>query len=181
MKKIVVASKNPVKIQAVREGFAKLFPDQKFEIEGVNVESGVSDQPITDDETVLGAYNRVTNAGELAAEADFWVGIEGGIEAKVHDMEAFAWVVVRAKDGRIGKSKTATFFLPPKVAELINQGMELAEADDLVFKRKNSKHTTGAVGILTGEVITRTTYYSQAVVCALIPFYNPELYPVEQP
>lgn len=180
MKKIVVASQNPVKIQAVQEGFAQLFPSQQFTVEGVSVESGVRDQPATDDETFLGAYNRMVNAAVASPEADYWVGIEGGIEKKVADMEAFAWVVVRAKDGRIGKSKTATFFLPPKVAELIDQGMELAEADDLVFERQNSKHSTGAVGILTGEVITRTTYYSHAVVCALIPFCNPELYPARQ-
>jgi non-canonical (house-cleaning) NTP pyrophosphatase len=34
----------------------------------------------------------------------------------------------------------------------------------------------GAVGILTGDVLTRTTYYEPAIILALIPFKNPELY-----
>jgi len=54
--------------------------------------------------------------------------------------------------------------------------MELGEADDRVFERSNSKQTNGAIGLLTGNVIDRTTLYAPAVVFALIPFKNPELY-----
>lgn len=44
--KIVVASKNPVKIKATLGGFEKMFPDVVFETEGVSVSSGVSEQPL---------------------------------------------------------------------------------------------------------------------------------------
>lgn len=37
--KIVVASKNPVKINAAREGFKKMFPEVDFEVEGISVPS----------------------------------------------------------------------------------------------------------------------------------------------
>jgi non-canonical (house-cleaning) NTP pyrophosphatase len=62
------------------------------------------------------------------------------------------------------------------VVELIDQGMELGEADDVVFGRNNSKQKNGAVGILTGDVVTRTSYYVEAVCLALIPFRNWKLY-----
>jgi len=83
---------------------------------------------------------------------------------------------VKSRDGKIGKGKTGSFFLPQKVAELVRQGMELGEADDIVFGKKNSKQANGAIGILTDDVITRTTYYVPAIIMALIPFKNEELY-----
>lgn len=176
MKKIIIASQNPVKIDATLNGFRKMFPDGEFEIEGVSVPSGVSDQPGTDGETFSGALNRATNAQQKHPGADFYVGIEGGIEEKNGEMEAFAWVVVREDGDGFGKGRTGTFFLPPRIAELIKQGKELGEADDIVFQRTNSKQENGAIGILTGNAIDRAAYYTEAVVIALIPFKNPELY-----
>jgi inosine/xanthosine triphosphatase len=91
------------------------------------------------------------------------------------ELAAFAWVVVRNRQG-VGKSRTGTFFLPPAVAELIEQGKELGEADDIVFGRTNSKSENGAIGLLTGDVIDRAELYAHAVVLALVPFKNRELY-----
>jgi inosine/xanthosine triphosphatase len=175
MKKIVVASKNPVKINAALSGFLKMFPNEQFEVEGVSVQSGVSEQPQNDSETFTGALNRAENASK-EIKADYWVGIEGGIEQKDSGMEAFAWVVIKSADGKLGKGRTGTFFLPPQIAELIKNGKELGEADDVVFGIKNSKQENGAVGILTGDAIDRTKYYTEAVVLALIPFKNEKLY-----
>jgi inosine/xanthosine triphosphatase len=175
MKKIVIASKNPVKIQAVKNGFKKMFPSQKFEFISVSVASGVSDQPLSNNETFLGAKNRADNASKELKDADFYCGIEGGIGPIDNEMEAFAWVVVKSVD-RYGKSRTATFFLPKQVVQLIKEGKELGDADDIVFNRKNSKQENGAVGILTGDIIDRTKYYTEAIILALIPFKNVDLY-----
>jgi inosine/xanthosine triphosphatase len=177
MKKVVIASKNPVKIQSVRDGFKKMFPDLTVEFSGVSVGSGVSDQPMSNDETLKGAKIRAKNASTHPdfVDADFYAGIEGGIEKVNGEMEAFAWVVITSGD-IVGKSRTSTFFLPKQVVELIEQGKELGEADDIVFDRHNSKQKSGAVGILTENVIDRTYYYTEAVVLALIPFRNRDLY-----
>ena len=176
MKHIVVASQNPVKIQAALLGFQAMFPGEMFEVEGISVPSGVGEQPMSDGETFQGAQNRMEGASRERVEADFWVGIEGGIEEKTMGMEVFAWILVKSKEGKIGKGRTGTFFLPEKIAELIRQGTELGKADDLVFGRTNSKHGNGAVGILTGDVVDRTKYYVEAMVFALIPFRNEGLY-----
>lgn len=176
MKKIIVASKNPVKINATLSGFQKMFPDEQFEIEGVSASSGVSDQPQNDSETFCGAWNRANNASKSNQSADFFVGIEGGIEEKDSEIETFAWVVVRTRENGFGKGRSGAFFLPPQVAKLIRQGKELGVADDIVFGRANSKQENGAVGILTGDVIDRTGFYTEAVILALIPFKNRELY-----
>lgn len=176
MKKIVVASKNPVKINAVEQAFQKMFKDMDCSVSGMSVSSGVSDQPMTDEETYVGAENRANSAYEAESDADYWVGIEGGLEEKEDDMEAFAWVVIRSKDGRYGKGRSSTFFLPDKVSKLIKEGKELGDACDIVFQEHNAKQKQGTIGILTDNNIDRTKYYIEPTIIALIPFKNSTLY-----
>ncbi len=174
MKTIVVASANPVKIAAALEGFQRMFPHEQFTAHGVSVPSGVSDQPMTDAETLQGALNRVAAAHAQMPQADYWIGLEGGVEDRAGELECFAWMVV--SDGaRTGKSRTATFYLPEEAARLVRGGMELGHADDVVFGRSNSKQQNGSVGLLTADAVDRTAYYVQAVILALIPFKNPSL------
>ncbi len=175
MKKIVVSSQNPVKLEAVRNGFKRLFLDTPFEMINVSVESGVSDQPMNDEETRAGATNRAIEAREAVPGGDYWVGVEGGCDFLGEDMVAFAWIVVLGENNH-GSARTALFRLPKKVQDLVASGMELGLADDQVFGEENSKQNSGAVGLLTGDVVTRTTLYEQAVILAFIPFKNPELY-----
>lgn len=175
MKQILVASKNPVKIQSALDGFIEMFPSDEFEVMGVAVESGVSNQPKSDSETFTGALNRVLNASLVNDRADFWVGIEGGIQVVDDEMMAFAWVVIRSAE-KIGKARTGAFFLPKPVVKLILAGKELGEADDIIFNRRNSKQQNGAIGILTNDVLNRANFYKPAVIMALIPFKNTEIY-----
>ncbi|OGD83021.1 hypothetical protein A2572_01005 [Candidatus Collierbacteria bacterium RIFOXYD1_FULL_40_9] len=174
--RVFVGSINPVKELAVKSAFQKTLPQYEAMVHGLAVPSGVRAQPMTDAETLLGAKNRLANLTQFATSADFWVGIEGGVEVVGRQIESFAWVVVKSKEGVYGKSRTATFTLPSQVSELVLKGMELGDADDLVFGQSNSKRTNGSVGIMTGDIITRTTYYEHALILALIPFKSPDLY-----
>jgi inosine/xanthosine triphosphatase len=174
MKKIVVASKNPVKKLATEVGFRKIFPDEEFEIVGIAVASGVNDQPMTQLETLQGAINRVHNARDAMPDADFHIGIEGGIQPVGDELQVLAWVVILSQ-GKMGKAQTGIFYLPQEVATLIHEGYELGHADDKVFGRENSKQGSGSIGILTNDVLDRTEYYVQAVMMALVPFINPNL------
>ncbi len=176
MKKVIIASKNPVKINSTKAGFEEVFSGESFEYQGLSAPSGVPDQPRSDETALLGAKNRVLYLSKENPEADFWVGIEAGIEKKGDEMEAFAWVVVQSREGLMGKGKSGTFFLPPQIVELIDNGMELGHANDVVFGIKDSKLEQGAVGILTHMAITRTALYAHAVVLALIPFKNEKLF-----
>lgn len=156
-------------------GFQCVFPNEKFEIETVAVSSGVPDQPMSDEITRKGAVNRAQNGKERFPDADFWVGVEGGCDYLNGDMISFAWICVLGKED-CGTSRTAIFQLPREVQSLVEAGMELGDADDRVFGQKNSKQEAGAVGLLTGNVVTRTTLYEQAVILALIPFKDQKLY-----
>lgn len=158
-------------------GFEKMFPQAAYDLKAVDVPSGVSVQPEGDEEMLRGAQNRAEAARNLIPDADYWVGVEGGTEDNGVDMQAYAWVVVLSPSG-VGKGRTGAFYLPKAIADLVRQGIELGEADDIYFGRSNSKQANGAIGLLTGDVIDRAQYYEHAVIMALIPFKNPELYQI---
>jgi len=177
MKRICIASANPVKVRAAQQGFERMFPSDHFTMIPIATKLNLPAQPATDEETLHCAEQRVLNARDLTPQADYWVGIEGGIADWTIGMGAFAWVVIQDGSGRIGRGRTGEFFLPERVAALVRQGVELGEADDRVFSRNNSKQGNGAIGLLTADAIDRAELYVPAVIFALIPFKNPDLYP----
>ena len=172
---IIVGSKNPVKIDCTEEAFSEMF-EKAFTVSGVQTASEVSDQPMGLEETLLGAQNRVKNARNFFPEADFWVGIEGGLSEDSLGMFAFAWVCIENKKGKKGTAQTGTFYLPDAIVKLVKSGMELGQADDEFFKENNSKQKGGSVGILTKGKVTRSEYYSEAIKLALIPIINEGIY-----
>mmetsp|Transcript_30492 Transcript_30492/g.42474 ORF Transcript_30492/g.42474 Transcript_30492/m.42474 type:complete len:142 (+) Transcript_30492:150-575(+) len=141
---------------------------------------------MTDAETLKGARNRATNAlqavrKELKEEnVDFSVGLEGGLNLGEDgdSLVCHAWMcVLCVKTGKASVARTASFMIPPKVTQLIrDKKMELGEADDIVFKRTKSGQGSGTVGILTHNLIDRCEYYRHALIMALIPYRNPDLY-----
>lgn len=81
--RVAIGSTNPVKSSACKAGFARMFPSVKAQFDFLPAASGVSDQPMTDDETRRGACNRAMNAArEFRRRHGDWpsyaVGLEGG-------------------------------------------------------------------------------------------------------
>ena len=174
--RVFVASRNPVKIGAAREAFAALFPGRTLDVTGVEVDSGVGDQPNSDAKTRQGARARALQAFDAEPGADFWVGLEGGVDVFDGQLMAFAWIAVKGRRGDISEARSTTLPLPPSVKELVDAGLELGEANDRVFATVNSKQGGGAYGLLTDGRYTREGIYAQTLIIALTPFVN-RLYP----
>ncbi|KAB0304536.1 non-canonical purine NTP phosphatase [Vibrio fortis] len=174
MKTVIIASLNPAKINAVKSAFEAAFPQQEFDFKGVSVASGVADQPMSNEETYQGAVNRVCNATQAIPEGDFYVGLEAGIEGNV----TFAWMVIES-NGQRGESRSASLMLPPQVIEKLAHANELGDVMDEVFGTDNIKQKGGAIGLLTHNQLTRSSVYHQALILALIPFVNPEHFPIQ--
>jgi inosine/xanthosine triphosphatase len=181
---VAVGSKNATKLEAVRTAFSAAFPHADAIIEGFDVASGVSSQPMGDDETRRGALARAKGAAEAykaarSCTADYTVGLEGGCgDDYAGELECFAWLVVAKGDQPDNAScaRTATLRLPCAVAVLVRSGVELGLADDKVFGREGSKHKDGAVGLLTKGAIGRAAYYAHALTLALASEISPERY-----
>jgi inosine/xanthosine triphosphatase len=174
--KVIVASKNPVKIGAAGEAFSAVFPDAPIRVGGIEVSSGVGDQPQSDSKTREGARARALKAHEAEPGADFWVGLEGGVEVFADQLMTFAWMAIKGRNGYMSEARSPTLPLPPAVKELVDAGMELGEANDRVFSTVNSKQGGGAYGLLTNGRYTRESIYAQTLIIALTPFVN-ALYP----
>ena len=166
MKKVIVASENPVKIKVAEKAFFAVFPDEQFEFIGVKAESGVGDQPMGED-TRIGANNRLSFIKEKYRDADFWIAQEGGLFLDKGRFSNRAWIAISDKDNFIAESSTSNFYLPKKVEEYIKEGLEQGQACDNFFNTINSGRKFGAIGYLTEGIYDRTEYYLQPAVIAL--------------
>lgn len=173
--KILVGSKNPVKIDAVRESLSNYF--QNIEVSGIEVESGVSIQPVGD-ETFIGAKNRALKLKKLNESnninADLFVGIEGGIIKEFNCWFAFGCMCMVDKYGNIGFGTSPHFQLPLLVVEKLLKGIELGTVMDEIQNEENTKQKLGAIGYFTNGVMNRKEFYIEGLKVAIIPFLHKE-------
>jgi inosine/xanthosine triphosphatase len=166
--RVAVGSTNPVKLAAARAVVTRIAPPAA--VTPIGVPSGVPDQPFGDEETIRGAVERARAARERL-DADFGIGLEGGVvELPGGAMRTCAWAAVVSRSGRHGVGGSLAMPLPPSVAEMIRDGLELGHAMDRLSGGSNTKHGAGAVGILTAGLVDRQAAYEVLVAYALSPF-----------
>lgn len=83
---------------------------------------------------------------------------------------------MRVLKGQEGIGSTIRMETPPKLMTLIKQGIELGVANDIIFGTTNSKQSNGHFGLMTKDVLTRQSCYSDAVVSALARFIHSHLF-----
>ncbi len=171
--KIAVGSTNPVKVTAVSQMFLRVWPEA--EVVSVSVPSGVTEMPMTDEETRVGARNRAM-AARQAANADFGVGLEGGVQSEPFGLVLHGWVVIVNGNGRVGIGGCPRIQLPQHIAQRVLAGEELGPVMDDVLDDHNIKQKGGAVGALTANLVLREEAFATAVAYALAPFVAVELY-----
>jgi inosine/xanthosine triphosphatase len=177
--KILIGSRNPVKIEATRLAFEKVWPDvaneKEFNFQGIDVPSSVSSQPMSDEQCIIGARNRAQALVKIG-EADYYVGLEGGSQLVGDSYFESGWIVILDKFMNEGVASTIKIALPKVMEKLILEGLELGEVNDKVFGITNSKQASGFFGSITNDKITRTDAYRDAVICALARFVHADLY-----
>ena len=168
--KVLVGSTNPVKIESVKEAFSMFFKDVDVDVSGVGVESGVSDQPLGEEETRMGARNRAVKLfNEVGTGViDYGVGLEGGVVEIDGTLFECAWCVVRDKDGVEGIGGGLYFELPSAVADRLRDGGELGPVMDDLMGTVDIKKKGGAIGVFTNGVLNRKDAYVHLVLQALV-------------
>lgn len=170
------SSKNPVKLNAVSRAFKQVFPEEKYSFISVDVPSNVAAQPMTDSETFLGAKNRAVNARDKIPEANFWLGLEGGIKEVENKLYCFNWVYILEASGKESFADSGMFRLPEDISAKVSAGEELGAVSQDFFNVLNIKHSTGTVGALSNGIIDRESFFYHATILALIPFMHPKYY-----
>jgi inosine/xanthosine triphosphatase len=179
---MVVGSENPVKVGAVkavmsRVAAQKLWPvPANIIVNGLEVDSGVSDQPVGDEETRRGALGRARAVLRLLPHVEYGVGIEGGILKLEGEIFTCAWCVIVDRRGNISSGSGLVMPLPPPIVRDLEAGYELGDATDRLFAVKNSKHAGGALGYLSKGLRSRQDAYESIFTYALARFLDPELY-----
>lgn len=170
---VAVGSTNPCKVSAVQNVFGKIWPQARFK--SLKIDSEIAAQPMSEKETIKGAINRGQKA-IASAQADFGVGIEGGIKTIKDFLFTTAYCSVFDKKGRISLGGGLIMPLPKKVSDKILAGGELGPVMDKTTGIKDVKKKMGAVGILTKNLVDRTKAYEVIISYALVKFLNPKIY-----
>lgn len=166
--RVAVGSGNPVKHSAT----VGAVGDVASTIKRVPVDSGVSDQPMSEAETIEGAVNRAERA-LAAGDYDIGVGIEGGVAGAETLDGLYLTMWAAATDGEsVGRGAGPRIRLPDQVAERVESGEELGPVMDDILGTAGVKEEQGAAGVLTNRIIDRESALRHAVGGALAPFVS---------
>jgi inosine/xanthosine triphosphatase len=179
MRILAVGTRNPVKISAVVHAVERLL-HEKFEVVQVEVNSGVPNQPVGLEQTILGAVNRAKHAIISVPRAEFGIGIEAGLVKVPEALTGYfdiQFAAVADKTGKVTVGCGSGFEYPPKVLrEVLDKRKEIGDVMESLTGIENIGERMGAIGFLTHGQLDRQSLTEQAVLMALIPRINRELY-----
>ncbi len=169
--KVAIATRNPVKVKAVENAFKKFFKEFKI----ITVEYEYKRQPIGIKETILGAIKRACYAYNFG---DIGIGIEAGLVEIPYTKTGYfdiQFCAILDKEG-LTLGCGIGFEYPKVVVDEVLKGKEVGEVMERISGIKNIGKSIGAIGYLTRGVIDRVKITEEAVISALIPRINKELY-----
>jgi len=177
---ITVGSLNEVKIESVREVLQLYDFLRESEVRGVGVNSGVTEQPKTLEETILGAKNRARDAfvgcqyavglesGLIPLSLDLFCNCERGEEVKRY-MEHTVCAIYDGKGFSLGFSPS--YEVPQRIVELMmTRGLDLSTAArEIGLTTKDYiGREEGVIGVLTEGIVDRKSYTKPAIIMALV-------------
>lgn len=172
IEKVFIASASKIKIDAVHEGLKELRIDPP--IEGLKVQSNVSDQPIGFDETFRGAQNRLKNlrnALQDLAGNHLLIALENGLWAFGERTNYFdtALCLVEDPSGQIEMATSTGVQIPDEVANhIIDNDLEVGP----YMMEKYGIQEKDPAAVLTGGKVTRSEILSLAVKMAVGRLFN---------
>ncbi len=180
---ILVGSANKNKVEAVKEVILGTPLLADCDVRGIAVESGVSEQPLSLEETIRGAKTRAENAFENCRLS---IGLEGGMmvvpESGGEYMIVSICSIFDGEKHHIGMS--CGFRLPKEVSRLmIEEGQDLNEA---LFQCGLTTDpqlgaSIGGIGFFTNGRINRKEFCKQSLTTAMISIENSERFNVPEP
>jgi inosine/xanthosine triphosphatase len=155
--KIIIGSKNPAKITAVKNSFS-----HQDEVISVDVPSGVSEQPFSDEETIKGAINRAV-AALKEGNGDIGIGLEGGVQETSHGLLICNWGALVSSGRNPIIAGGARLPLPEGIAIRLRAGEELGPVMEDYAQKENVRKQEGAVGIFTNGMVNRSEMFTHVM------------------
>lgn len=170
---IAVGSTTPPKVEAVKE-IAKDYPIlAQAQVVPIAVKSGVTDQPLSLEETILGAKNRALGAFQKCEGCHLSFGIESGLmQAPGTQTGYFNISVCSIYDGKNHHIGLSTGFeVPASILKLVlEKKIDLNQAcyEAGITDKARVGAEEGLIGILTNGRVTRQQYSRECIATALI-------------
>lgn len=173
--KVLIATKNQGKIEGARKALLNYFDN--VEIEGIPVESNVSEQPVND-EIYNGAKNRVKNLKEYAnknnKQADLYLAVESGITNSLGRWLITNIAVIEDNSGFESYGTSPSFPVPERLVQDVID-TNLSQVMDKVFTKDEERHNKGGgIQLLTHGKISRIDLTQMAFIMALTKYINEE-------
>lgn len=176
---VTLSSKNPSKLDASRHACTRVFGESCV-VRGIECLEDLPEQPLGQDETRSCALARARFALDKDPEAEYGVGLEGGVSFDGWLINCVA-VIRRRRPGSNNEENHVwglSFPLPPAAADrILRNKEEMGPVMDDLLKSSQSKGKLGSIGVLTDGHLSRAQMWESALITAFIPFLNPELYP----
>jgi len=176
---VAVGTTNPAKTNAVREVLGDYPIFTALEIIYVQTDSGVSSQPMDEEETIQGAMNRARVAYSSIPDSSYGIGLENGLRRVPYTRTGFmnfgVCAIYDGHDFYLGESLAYEF--PRKIVRLITEnGFDASKAEREAGITISQDPEKGLVSFLTKDRITRKKYIKDAIRSALIALENPDLF-----
>ena len=163
---VKVASKNQVKVEAIKTAFERYF----VEVEAIpcEVNSGVPEQP-TNNCVFEGAEHRLEELEKMGDEYDYLASCESGLICKAGHWFNVQVVVVKNKEGKKGYGVSQGYEVPAKYIDEI-LATNMADFLKKLFKGQ------GGTRVLTKHQFTRKTLIQDGTIMALVGVLNGDIW-----
>ncbi len=172
--KIALGSTSDSKIAILKDVLTPLVKEE-LTISGYDVNSGITDQPLTEEETVKGAITRAKDAMSKSKDKpEIAVGMEGGLQ-KIADKGYFLVCVVAIVDfdGHLSLGLGGKLQLPVEVSKGIENDGQFGQ---LIRDYENKHKNDNKVKPLVRALISRNTAFEEALRNAYLSFQNKSHY-----
>lgn len=175
--KVVIGTRNQGKIEGARKALENYFDN--IEIQGIPVESNVSEQPVNN-EIYIGAKNRVKNLKEYCKsnniETDLYLSIESGINNSLGRWMITNIAVIEDNKDFESYGTSPSFPVPEKYVQDIIK-TDLSEVMNSIFIKDDERHNKGGgIQLLTNNKISRIDLTETAFIMALTKYINGEIW-----
>lgn len=178
MIRFAIGTTNVPKTSAIESVLSScpFFSRSECEITHHKVPSGIADMPLSLAELREGAMNRARNIRLSGVEADYYIGMEGGVYQDFVGPEAWLMGIVYIEsasgEGYFGYSPHMK--VPIRIFERLYDGSntDLETIMHEVSGLESVGDKNGSFGAWSNDMLTRTDQFALATRCAIVPFFN---------
>ncbi|MGC8487320.1 MAG: DUF84 family protein [Clostridia bacterium] len=176
--RVVVGSTNPTKVRAAEQVFARLG---HYAVQALAVPSDVPVQPLGVEETRRGAVQRGQHArARTGSQFAVGVGMEGGVDITPDGRGWLIGIAAIVEVDRVLIGHGPRLLLPPEAVAAVVAGEELGPVIDRLSGLTEAKAGIGAIGWLTGGLVSREASWVVALAAAAAPLFHPGFYRAAQ-